>query len=196
MRCLLTFLIFIGSAFSIMAHPAHFHGDLGSAAEAGFLHPFTGLDHLLVMVAVGLWAVQIGGRALWLLPCSFVGAMLLGGILGLSGYHLTVIDSGILASIVLLGAALGMAWRPPVWSAALFVGAAGLCHGYAHGSEISAGLIPAVFFVGMVSATSLLHAMGVAGGLVFQRNRFLLATRIAGVILLSFALYAFFCPVP
>ena len=195
MKRILPLRLLIGSAFPVMAHPAQFHADMGSAAQAGFLHPFTGLDHLLVMVAVGLWAVQIAGRdtrALWLLPCTFVGSMILGGIMGLCGVHLAIVETGILASIVLLGTALGMAWKPTLPIAALFVGAAGLFHGYAHGSEMASGLIPAVFFVGMVAATSLLHGLGVAGGLTLHRSRFLPATRLAGVILLCFAVYDFF----
>lgn len=190
------FLILLLSAITAEAHPAIFHGQgAGAAAQAGFLHPLTGFDHLLVMVAVGLWAVQIGGRALWLLPCSFVASMIAGGLVGLSGFHAPIAESGILASMILLGAALGMVWRPQLWIASLFVALSGLCHGYAHGSEMQAGLVPSVYFAGMVLATSLLHAAGVGSGLMFRRSPFLLATRVAGLLILAFALYDFLSPV-
>jgi len=196
MKRLLSLLVLALSASSAMAHPAIFHSEsLSSAAQAGFFHPFTGLDHLLVMIAVGLWAVQMSerdSRALWLLPLSFVSSMILGAMLGISGIHLAVVESGILASIVILGASLGMAWCPPVWIAALFVGACGLCHGYAHGSEMGAGMIPALFLMGMVAATSFLHALGVGGGLLLRNNRFLLCSRIAGGLLVAFGVYNFF----
>jgi urease accessory protein len=184
------------SAWPAMAHPPQFHAaDSMGAAQAGFLHPFTGLDHLVVMIAVGLWAVQLGGRALWILPGSFVGSMIVGGLGGLSGIHLAVVESGILASIVLLGVALGMAWRPSLPVAATFVAAAGLCHGYAHGSEMKTNLIPVLFFAGMIAATALLHGLGLGGGLLLQRRGFMVLTRVLGFLVLAFAVYDFLCPV-
>ena len=194
-RSLPLLLLFL-SALPAMAHPATFHGLEGADAPlAGFLHPFSGLDHLIVMVAVGLWAVQVGGRALWLLPCSFVGSMILGGLIGLSGFHAPVAEAGILASIVILGAALGIAWRPQLWIAALFVGAGGLCHGYAHGSEMTIGLVPVIYLTGMIIATSLLHAMGITAGLALRHSQFIAATRFAGWMILAFAAYDFIWPV-
>jgi urease accessory protein len=179
---------------SALAHPALFHGaTAGDAAGAGFLHPFTGLDHLVVMVAIGLWAVQIGNRALWLLPGAFVGSMMLGGLIGFGRMPLEMVEHGILASIILLGAALGMAWRPPVALAALFAGLAGLCHGYAHGSEMPAGSLPLLYLAGMVAATCLLHAAGVGGGLLIGSGR--KAIRVAGFLMLGFALLDYLYPV-
>jgi urease accessory protein len=197
MKRSLPILLLLGSAITASAHPAQFHSqDLAGAVESGFLHPLTGLDHLLVMVAVGLWAVQIGGRALWLLPCSFVGSMMLGGAIGLCGIHQPLVEHGILASIILLGVALGMAWRPSTPIAALCVGAAGLCHGYAHGSEMPSGTLPLMFFIGMVTATSLLHACGVGGGLALKKNPGIsLGMRAAGFMLIAFSVYDFFFPV-
>jgi urease accessory protein len=194
-RHLTLFLIFL-SALPAMAHPGLFHAADGiGATQAGFVHPFTGFDHLVVMVAVGLWAVQLGGRSLWILPCTFVGSMILGGLGGILGIHLTVVESGIQASIVMLGIALGMAWRPSLPIAATFVGLAGLCHGYAHGSEMKADLIPVLFFTGMVAATSLLHGLGLGGGFLLQRCGFMVMTRVLGFLVLAFAVYDFLCPV-
>jgi urease accessory protein len=196
MKRLLPLLLLIGSALPAMAHPAIFHGQGGmDAASSGFFHPFNGWDHLTVMVAVGLWAVQMGGRALWVLPCSFVASMILGGLIGLSGFHAPIAESGILASIILLGAALGMAWNPPLAVAALFVAAGGLCHGYAHGAEMTSGLVPAIYLTGMILATALLHALGVGTGLLLRNNQLMLATRVAGLAILGFAVYDCIWPV-
>jgi urease accessory protein len=167
--------------------------------QAGIVHPLTGLDHLLVMVAVGLWAVQIGGRAFWLLPCTFVGSMMLGGAMGmglsLCGVHQPFVEHGILASILLLGVALGMAWRPSVLVSALCVGLAGLCHGYAHGSEIPSGALPILFFAGMLIATSLLLASGVGAGVLLNRNpKVAVTVRATGLFLIAFAVYDLYFP--
>ena len=187
----LTLPFFLLSPLSLVAHPAVYHATgSANALQGGFLHPFSGMDHLLVMVAVGLWAVQIGGSALWILPCSFVVSMIVGGFMGLAGLHFTVAEPGILASVILLGAALGMTWRPGTRIASLFVAAGGFCHGYAHGTEMTPGLSPALFLLGMIAATTLLHGMGVGTGLLIRESRFVLATRIAGFFILGFAVYA------
>jgi len=157
------------------------------AAHAGFLHPLTGLDHLLVMVAVGLWAVRLGGRALWMLPCAFVLPMILGGVAGIGSAPQPIIEHGIATSLLLLGAALGMAWKPSLPVALGAVALFGACHGFAHGSEMPPGSIPLIFLAGMAVATSLLHAGGVAAGLSFQGGRPEPAFRIAGLILIIFS---------
>jgi len=185
------------SVSSLSAHPAAFHatGD-SSAISAGFLHPLTGLDHLVVMVAVGLWAVQIGGRALWALPCAFVFSMMIGGASGLStGVAAPVAEHGILASLFLLGAALGMAWRPGLIWAIVMTSLAGLCHGYAHGSEMPSGLLPLLYFAGMVSATAILHAAGVGAGSLIHRAGTPLILRASGAAVLLFAIYDTLFPV-
>lgn len=194
----LPLLVLLGSSFSAIAHPSIFHAtnftnsahssDLIGATQAGFLHPFFGLDHLLVMVAVGLWAAQMGGRALWLLPSAFAGSMLLGGFVGLLGIQRAFVEHGILASLIMLGIALGITWRPSLLIASLCVGAAGLCHGYAHGSEMPSGIIPALFLAGMISATALLHALGITAGLSLRQRSLSIVFRTAGCLLLAFAL--------
>ena len=190
------FLILIASVIPAMAHPPQFHAMEGiGATRVGFLHPISGLDHLLVMVAVGLWAVQIGGRALWALPCSFIGSMMLGGVVGLCETHLPIVEHGILASIILLGVSLCMAWQPPLLIAVICVGTAGLFHGYAHGSEMPSGATPILFFTGMVASTALLHTFGVAGGLLFRNQNFATLMRAAGLLLIAFAVYDFYSPV-
>jgi urease accessory protein len=115
--------------------------------------------------------------------------------LGLCGVHQPFVEHGILASIVLLGAALGMAWRPSLLISSLCVGAAGLCHGYAHGSEMPSGGLPVMFFAGMIIVTSLLHASGVGAGLLLRDQKFAMLVRTAGLFLLAFAVYDFYSPI-
>lgn len=189
MKRLLPLPLFALSVLPAMAHPVGYHAmSAGSATSAGFLHPFTGFDHLLVMVAVGLWAVRIGGRALWLLPCSFVSSMILGAFLGLLGSALPAVEHGIMASLLMLGVALGMAWRPSMAVALLAVGAAGFFHGFAHGSETPSEVNPFLFLAGMVAATTLLHASGITIGKALDSERGGFMVRGAGLALVLAAL--------
>jgi len=192
----LSLLTAAASVASLSAHPAAFHATGDSAAvSAGFLHPLTGLDHLVVIVAVGLWAVQIGGRALWALPCAFVGSMMIVGVTGLAtGIAAPVAEHGIVASLFLLGAALGMAWRPGLFPAIVMTSLAGICHGYAHGSEMPSGLLPLLYLAGMVAATAILHAAGVGFGSLAHRAKVPLLLRASGVAVLVFAVYDIFYP--
>ncbi len=135
---------------------------------AGFTHPLSGLDHILVMLAVGLWAAQIGGRALWVVPCAFVGTMAFGFALAMAGIHLPFVEPAILASVVALGLLVAMAVRMETAACAAVVGVFALFHGYAHGGELgSAGALP--FSAGFVMATALLHIAGMGLGLGIGR---------------------------
>lgn len=184
----LPLLVLLASCLPAMAHPAAYHAaNVSGAAYAGFSHPLTGLDHLLVMVAVGLWAARLGGRALWMLPCAFVLPMILGGVAGIGSTPQPIIEHGITASLLLLGAALGMAWKPSLPVALTFVALCGSLHGFAHGSEIPGGSMPFVFLAGMALATSVLHACGVVAGLSCNGKRLEPAFRIAGLILIIFS---------
>lgn len=131
----------------------------GSVAS-GLLHPLTGADHLLAMVAVGLWAAMAGGRALWALPAAFVSAMLTGYLLALSGIALPMVEPMILASVIALGAVIAFAARLPLGASVAMVAAFGLAHGAAHGAEVG-GSGQFVFGVGFTLATALLHGAGV-----------------------------------
>jgi urease accessory protein len=144
----------------------------------GFAHPFNGLDHLLAMFAVGLWAAQYRGRAVWLIPLTFVSVMALGGVLGLTGASLPGVELGIALSVLVLGGLIATATRLQVSWGMCLVGLFALCHGFAHGHEMpaSAGAIP--FSAGFVAATLLLHGMGIAAGLYFQKQP--RAIRLAG----------------
>lgn len=152
---------------------------------AGLSHPLFGADHILVMVAVGLWAAQISlqpGRkaALWLVPSAFVGAMSVGFLMALAGIHLPFVEPAILASVIALGLLVAMAVRLPVAGSAAVVAVFALFHGHAHGAELgSAGALQ--FGIGFVIATAMLHAAGLAIGI--GANRFApKMMRIAGAL--------------
>ncbi len=149
----------------VFAHLAP--GEYGSFA-AGFTHPLFGLDHVLAMVAVGLWAALIGGRALWALPAAFVAAMATGFALALSGVGLPLVEPMILASTVFFGLVVALALRTPPGIAAGLVAAFGLFHGAAHGAELGqAGVLG--FGAGFAVNTSLLHLAGIGLGLAALR---------------------------
>lgn len=145
----------LAASGSAMAHPGHAEG-----AMAGLLHPMTGVDHILAMVAVGLWAAQLGGRAQWLLPASFVGFLAAGGALGASGVALPLVEAGIITSVLLLGLLIGFAVRLQATAAAMAVGVFALCHGYAHGAEMPAMGNGWLYGLGFVVASAALHAAG------------------------------------
>jgi len=161
------------------AGPPHLH----SMAE-GFAHPFTGLDHLLAMLAVGLWAGLNGGRALWAWPAAFVALMLAGAGLGLAHIALPLVETGILASVVLLGLAVAAALRAPAVIGALVIGAFALLHGYAHGAELPAGASVAGYITGFALATALLHSIGVTAAVVAGQGRARVAVRALGALVL------------
>ncbi|ROM63614.1 protein hupE [Pseudomonas brassicacearum] len=140
------------------AHPGH--GDNGLIAGLG--HPIGGLDHLLAMLAVGLWAAQQQGAARWALPCTFVGTMLLGGLLGFEGLELPALESGIAASVLALGLAVALAVRPPLGLAVAATAMFALFHGVAHGLELPDMSSPWAYAAGFVAATAALHGAGFA----------------------------------
>jgi urease accessory protein len=152
-----------------LAHvgPPHVHGSFGN----GVLHPLGGIDHVLAMVAVGLWAALAGGRALLLFPAAFLGGLLAGGMLAIGGFGLPLVEPGILASIVVLGAAVAFALEAPLPAALALIAAFGLLHGHAHGAEMPDLAAPVPYAAGFVLATAALHGVGLAAG------RFALALR-------------------
>src|SRR5579864_2170137 len=143
------------------------HTGLGDAADLvhGFLHPLGGIDHILAMVAVGLLAARMGGRALWLVPASFVLTMAVAGLVGMTGVSVTGAEGGIALSVLVLGAMIAFGMRLPVAAAMGLVGFFALFHGYAHGSEMPATASGLAFGAGFVAATALLHGFGIALGL-------------------------------
>jgi urease accessory protein len=140
----------------------------GSIA-AGFTHPIFGLDHVLAMVAVGLWAAMQGGRATWAVPTAFVGTMALGFAAAIAGMPLPFVEPVILASVVFLGIGATLALPVPTTAVAALVGFFAFFHGHAHGGELGAAGAWE-FAGGFMIATVLLHAVGIAAG--FALNRF------------------------
>jgi urease accessory protein len=141
-----------------LPHPGH--AESGLLAGAG--HPLGGVDHLLAMLAVGLWAAQQKGTARWALPCTFVASMLLGGLLGFAGWQLPALESGIAASVLALGLAVALAVRPPLSLAVVATAGFALFHGVAHGLELPSMASPWGYAAGFVLATAALHGAGYA----------------------------------
>jgi urease accessory protein len=160
-------------AFTIAATPtaALAHGGHGEVAGFvhGFAHPFGGLDHVVAMLAVGLLAYQLGGRALWLVPSTFVAVMAIGGMLGATGIALPYVEAGIAASIIVLGAAIAFGIRTPAVMAASVAGLFAVFHGYAHGAEMPLGGSALQYGLGFVAATALLHLIGIGAGVALGR---------------------------
>jgi urease accessory protein len=166
----------------LVASPAWAHVQQGQARGflTGLEHPLSGLDHVLVMVAVGLWGAQLGAPAIWLLPVTFPQMMALGGFLGLVGIPLPGVEIGIAASAILLGALVASEARPPLWLAAGVVAFFAVFHGHAHGTELPAGQSGLLYSVGFVVATGCLHAAGIAIGLIHRWGWGRVALRVAG----------------
>jgi len=176
-------LTLIGAlGFSSMAY-AH----TGEGAVGGFLsglfHPILGPDHVIAMVAVGLWGAFLGVPAIWLLPVVFPLVMALGGIMGILGIPVPAVEIGIAVSAIALGALIAFAARPPIWVAAIIVGIFAIFHGHAHGTELPEAANPLAYSIGFVLATGLLHATGIAFGLLTKWPAGRIAVRSGGVII-------------
>lgn len=135
----------------------------------GFVHPIGGLDHILAMVAVGIYAAFLGGRALWLVPASFVVMMAVGGMFGMTGVHVPMVEAGIGISVVVLGLAVGLQWSLPTAAAMALVGFFATFHGYAHGAEMPGDTSGLSYALGFMLATALLHVCGIGLGLMMGR---------------------------
>lgn len=150
------------------AAAAHAHSEEGVAGGlvSGFLHPLSGVDHLLAMVAVGIWGATLGRPLVWALPVAFPMLMVVGGVMGISGVPLPYVEVGIAVSVVVLGLSIAAAWRAPVAVAVAIVAMFGVFHGYAHGVELPKTSSPAAYAAGFVISTGLLHLTGIAIGLL------------------------------
>ena len=149
-------------ALPAAAHPGH-TGD--AMFLQGLLHPLTGIDHLLTMLAVGVWAAQNGGRAIWLLPAAFITMLSGGAVLGMAGIELPAVEAGIAASVAVLGLLVLLNKRVPVAAAVILVGAFAILHGHAHGTEMPQAADPLLYGLGFVLSTAMLHGIGIAIGL-------------------------------
>ncbi len=168
---------------------AHVESGQAGGFASGLSHPVSGLDHVLAMVAVGLWGAQLGAPALWLLPVAFPMMMAFGGMLGLMGTPLPGVEPGIAVSGVVLGALILGEVRMPIVGALLVVGFFAVFHGHAHGTELQAGQSAMLYSLGFVVATGALHGIGVGIGLIHRWNFGRVALRGAGALVLAGGLY-------
>ena len=159
--------LLLAIAIGLMAGSAEAHpGHLGAhGIVEGFIHPFTGFDHMIAMIAVGLFAARLGGRAIWMVPLSFVVLLGFGGALGMMGLSLPLAESVILLSVAVLPAVAVMHWKASVSTACALVGVFALFHGFAHGLELPDGLSGLSYAAGFVLASVSLHVVGIAAGL-------------------------------
>jgi len=154
-------------------------GEVGGFVS-GFHHPISGWDHVLAMVAVGLWGSQLGAPAMWLLPVTFPMVMALGGMMGLLGIPLPGVEFGIAFSAIVLGAMVLAEKRPSLWVAAVVVGIFAIFHGHAHGTELPAGQSGLLYSMGFVIATGCLHGVGIGIGLIHRWAAGRVILRVAG----------------
>ncbi len=159
---------------------------------SGFLHPFSGLDHVCAMLAVGLWAAQRGGRAIWIVPLTFVIVMTLGGILGMAGIALPFVDRGIVISVLILGVLVAASVRMPIVASAIIVGLFAFLHGHSHGTEMPLTASGLAYGMGFVAATALLHASGIAVALTAPKLGLNRVVRFAGAAIALCGVYLLF----
>lgn len=164
------FTFFAVISVVIFASTASAHVQQGQAASflTGLEHPWSGLDHILAMVAVGLWGAQLGNPAIWVLPIAFPLVMSLGAMMGLMGIPLPGIEVGIAVSAIVLGAMVLGEIRPKLVFAAIIVGFFAIFHGHAHGTELPQGQSGLLYSIGFVIATGCLHALGIVIGLIYR----------------------------
>jgi urease accessory protein len=152
------------------AHTGHGSGGFG----AGLFHPFGGLDHLLAMLTVGLWAATLGGSTAWKVPTAFVAMLIAGAVLGLTGVQLPLVEALIAASVLVLGLTVTLAWRVPAAAGIALVGLFALFHGHAHGAEVPADAAGHLYILGMTLASVMLHLTGFGIGHVLRQRPWLL----------------------
>ena len=182
----LTAIFLLVASSTAFAHPGH----NVSGFAAGLLHPFSGLDHLLAMVAVGLWAAQgntmkHGGRKVWLLPVTFMTMLAVGSGIATQWQSLPLVESGIAASVLALGLLIALSLQLPAALSVAVTALFGLLHGYAHGLELPQSAAPAEYALGFLAATATLHLSGIAAGLTMRQHHALLSRLLGSAIALS-----------
>ncbi len=174
-KFLITILL-LATSSAAFAHPGH----NVSGLAAGLMHPFSGLDHLLAMVAVGIWAAQGDGRKVWLLPATFMVMLAVGSGIAIQWQLLPLVESGIAASVLALGLLIALSLQLPASLSVAITALFGLLHGYAHGLELPQSAAPAAYALGFLAATATLHLSGIAVG-VATRNRFAFLAKSLGI---------------
>ena len=177
------------SPFLAQAHPG---GANTIGLISGAAHPLSGLDHLGAMIAVGIFAVQRGGRALWVVPLAFISVMTIGAILGATAISIPFAEQGIIASVLILGVLITAAVRMPLVASAILVGVFALFHGHAHGAEMPATALGWLYGLGFVLATAGLHLFGVSIGLAARKIKSEKMLRYAGAAIAACGFYLAF----
>lgn len=176
----LRLVLLIAALLLVPCAQAHEGSGATGGFVSGFLHPLFGWDHVIAMVAVGLWGAFLGMPAIWVLPVVFPLVMAVGGALGVAGVPLPGVETGIAVSAIALGGMVAGAVRPPIWVAAMIVGSFAIFHGHAHGTELPQAADPVAYSLGFVMATGLLHLGGIAFGLVTRWPAGVIAVRALG----------------
>jgi urease accessory protein len=181
-RTLPTLLLSLTFALSAVAAQAH-TGLAEGGFVSGFTHPILGWDHVIAMVAVGLWGAFLGAPAIWALPIVFPMVMAFGGALGILGVPLPAVETGIALSGVVLGLLVAFAVRAPLWVAGLIVGVFAVFHGHAHGTELPSAANPLAYGIGFVLATGMLHLIGIGFGFLTSSRGGRIAVRTIGALI-------------
>jgi len=168
---------------------AHIEGGQAAGFITGLQHPWSGLDHVLAMIAVGLWGAQLGNPAIWLLPIAFPMMMAMGATMGLLGIPVPGVEIGIALSAIVLGTMILVEVRPNLAVAIAIVGVFAIFHGHAHGTELPLGQSGLLYSMGFVIATGCLHALGIALGLVNGLPAGKLALRGAGSFIAAMGVF-------
>ncbi len=177
----LTFILLILASGAAWAHPGHDTSGLAS----GLAHPFQGMDHLLAMMAVGLWAAQGGGRKIWLLPAAFMSMLAMGAAAAMQWQTLLPVETGIALSVLALGLLVALSLQLPVIFSVVLAALFGLFHGYAHGLELPSSAAPIEYALGFLIATAALHGSGIAVGVAARQRHALLARMLGAAIAAS-----------
>lgn len=189
MRRSVTVAITAGLVLVAKVAEAHTFGASGAGLTDGLAHPLSGLDHILAMIAVGLWAAQLGGRAVWRVPATFVAVMALGALAGMSGLMVPLVELGVVGSLVVLGSLVASSARMPLGFGAALVGLFAFFHGHAHGTELPQAASALLYGLGFVLSTTLLHAAGVSLGSAGRQGLPARLVRVGGATIATVGLY-------
>jgi Hydrogenase/urease accessory protein len=184
---LILFALFLAAVPDLAS--AHQQSGVAGGFVSGFTHPLFGPDHVVAMVAVGLWGAQLGAPAIWVLPITFPLIMAFGGLLGVLGIPIPGVEVGIALSAIALGGMVALQARPPLWAAMVLVGVFAIFHGHAHGAELPEAANPLAYGVGFVIATGLLHLTGILIGLLISRPLGATAVRVCGGVIALIGAY-------
>lgn len=162
---------------------AHEGSGTTSGFLSGFMHPILGWDHVIAMIAVGIWGAFLSKPAIWILPVVFPLVMALGGVLGIAGVPVPSVEIGIALSAVVLGILVAFASKPPIWIAALVIGIFAIFHGHAHGTELPTAANVFAYSIGILLATGLLHIAGIGFGILIKWPAGKVSVRSIGVFI-------------